>query len=240
VRQLTSLLALAAALAWADASHAQSKEDLLSGAPLNPEIVYNAMQAPQTSNALAQCGAGKLSSGTATFFVSVSPSGAATLTKTDPVLPPDVSGCLGGVIASMSLPKSGGGVDVTFLFTFPAVPPPAIGAPAKPEYPPEWWRGRRIKKAGLGLAIPGWIITGLGALVMFAYISVDPSDRDQVLRVSLGMMGVGLMLAIPGTVLISIGNRKMRQALGQGALPLPALAYDPSNESAHLTLSWRF
>ena len=113
---------------WTAEAAAQSKEDLISGTPLDPEVVYAAMQTPQVTSALVQCGAGKLSAGSATFHVSVDASGKATLTKIDPVLPPDVSGCLGGVIGALSLPASGSGVDVTFLFTFPAAAP-SVGTP---------------------------------------------------------------------------------------------------------------
>ena len=97
-----------------------------------------------------------------------------------------------------------------------------------------------MKKAGIGLSIPGWIITGLGLLVVGAAFGIDDSDRDSVLRTGLGMSIVGLALAIPGTVLIALGNKRMRAALASAQLPRPSVAYDPETRSAHLTLSIRF
>ena len=56
---------------WTSDAAAQSKEDLLSGTPLNPQIVINALQEPPISVAMAQCGAGKLSSGSVTMHLNL-------------------------------------------------------------------------------------------------------------------------------------------------------------------------
>jgi hypothetical protein len=238
VRNLLILTVLVLA-AWTGKAQAQSKEDLLSGEPLNPEVVIQALQQPAISSALAQCGAGKLTSGTVTMTVSVNTAGKAVLTKTEPALPPDISGCLGGVIAAMKLPASGGGAEVAFMFTFPATPPPTmVGKPPPPTYPPEYYSGRRMRRAGIGLAIPGAIIFGLGALVLSVSFSIE--DTDPALRAGVGMLIFGGALLIPGIILAVAGKKRAEAAMRQALLPMPGLAFDPELRSAHLTLAWRF
>lgn len=224
--------------AWTAEVRAQSKEDLLAGTPLDPQIVINALQQPMVASALSNCGAGKLSAGTATMHVSVDASGMATLVKTEPVLPPDVSGCLGGVIAALSLPKSGGGTEVTFLFTFTGAAASTIGQPTTPTYPPEYYSGRRMRRAGIGLVIPGSILFGLGGLVMLAFF-VDTSETG-ALWAALSVGALGGALLIPGIILAVQGKKKYEKAMRQARFPLPGIAYNPVSKSTLFTLAWRF
>jgi len=237
VKKLLILTALSLAV-WASEVRAQSKEDLLAGTPLDPQVVINALQQPMVASALSNCGAGKLSAGTATMHVSVDASGAATLLKTEPVLPPDVSGCLGGVIAALSLPKSGGGTEVAFLFTFTGASTGTYGQPPPPTYPPEYHSGRRMRKAGIGLVIPGAILLGLGGLVMIGFF-VD-TEETQILFTALAIGALGGALLIPGIILAVLGKRRMEQAMTQAWLPMPGIAFDPTTRSTHFSLAWRF
>ena len=241
MKRLLALATILCAAAWAAESEAQSKEDLLSGTPLDPQVVYNALQTPAISTAIVQCGAGKLSAGTATLNVSVAPSGKATLTGTDPPLPAEVSGCIGGVMGSLSLPPSGLGVEVDFLFTFPATAPPTYQPPPKPQYPPEYYSGHRMRRAGIGLVIPGAIFFGLGALVAVASLANDSTnDRRAMLYTGGGLMVVGAIFLVPGIILVSIGKKRAAAAMMQAGVPMPGLALDTQIPSARLTLTWTF
>ncbi len=237
MKKLLILTALCLAV-WTSEVRAQSKEDLLAGTPLNPQVVINALQQPVVASALSNCGAGKLSAGTATMHVSVDAAGTATLIKTDPVLPPEVSGCLGGVIGALSLPKSGSGTEVAFLFTFTGAATGTIGQPPPPAYPPEYHSGRRMRRAGIGLVIPGSILFGLGGLVMLAYF-VDTSETG-ALFAALGVGALGGALLIPGIILAVLGKKRMQQAMTQARFPMPGIAYDPETKATHFSLAWRF
>jgi len=223
---------------WTSEVQAQSKEDLLAGTPLDPQIVINALQQPMVASALSNCGAGKLSAGTATMHVDVDAAGMATLVKTEPVLPPNVSGCLGGVIAALNLPKSGGGTEVAFLFTFTGAAASTIGQPPPPAYPPEYYSGRRMRRAGIGLIIPGSILFGIGGLVMIGFF-VDTSET-QILFTALGVGALGGALLIPGIILAVLGKKRIEKAMMQARFPMPGIAFDPVRKSTHLTLAWRF
>ncbi len=236
MKKLLILSALCLAV-WTSEVRAQSKEDLLAGTPLNPQVVINALQQPMVASALSNCGAGKLSAGTATMHVSVDAAGKATLVKTEPVLPPEVSGCLGGVIGALSLPKSGGGTDVAFMFTFTGAATGTYGQPP-PTYPPEYHSGRRMRRAGIGLVIPGSILFGLGGLVMIVYFT-DMSDRGP-LYAALSVGALGGALLIPGIILAVLGKKRMVEAMTQARLPMPGIAFDPYRKSTHFTLAWRF
>ncbi len=223
-------------------SLAQTKEDLLGGTPVDSQSVYAQVQQPHVANALAACGAGKLSAGSVSITISITPAGKASLVSTNPALPPDISGCLGGVVGSVAMPSSGSGGQVSFVFNFPATPPPTAAQP-KPfdvRFTPEYQKAWRTKKAGLGLLIPGCIITGLGAMAMAIVLSTEHPD-DEGVRATVGMTVVGLVLLIPGAVLVGIANKGLQEALVKynAMFPLPGIALDPVTRTASITLSWR-
>lgn len=235
----------ALALLYAMPAEAQSKEDLLGGTPLDTEAVYARLGAPDVANSLAACGAGKVSPGSATITVAITPAGEASLESISPKLPPDVGGCIGGVISSVDMPTSGTGGEVSFVFNFPAAPPGGYQQqPQQPQYDPrtspEFLKAHRMRKAGLGLLIPGCIFTGLFGMGFALVVSTDPDDK-QAFRALLGLTVVGLALLIPGAVLTAKGSRDRREALRRtsAAIPLPGLAYDPHTGTGALTLTWR-
>lgn len=242
--RIIAFLVAVAVMAHGAFAWAQSKEDLLSGTPLDQQAVIQKIQIPEVANAIASCGAGKLTAGSATITVAVTPAGEASLKSTQPKLPPDVAGCIGGVISAVPMPTSGTGGEVAFMFTFPATPtgtvkqPKAFDVRFTPEYQSAW----RLKKAGLGLLIPGCIITGLGFLA-FAIVVTSDDNSDSAFRGTLGMSLVGLAFLIPGAVLVGVANKRLKEAIAKyhtAKAPTPGLAYDPQRKDLHLTLAWRF
>ncbi len=228
---------------WPGSALGQSKEDLLSGAPLDPKVVVDTVGTAQVSHALLGCAAGKLSAGTANIDISVSPSGKATLTATTPALPQDVGACLAGVISSMSLPSSGTGASLTIAFEFPATTPkPGTAVAPKPDImsSPEVQSAARIRRAGLGLLIPGLIVSALGVIGLGAVLAGDDGSTTG-LGVSIGMISLGTALWIPGAVLVSLGSKRLAAALHMARLvPWPVLALTPGTRSGSLILGWWF
>jgi hypothetical protein len=240
-------LVIGLSMAHAGLARAQSKEDLLGGTPVDQSAVIAVIQQPAVANSLAGCGAGKLSAGSVTMTLSVTSEGKGTLTAIDPALPPDISGCLGGVIGSLAFPTSGSGGQVAFVFTFPASPPPGSQVPVKtfdPRFTPEYQAARRMKKSGVGLLIPGCILGGLGALTLgVSFADSSSSAKDNGIKAGAVLMAIGFAMIIPGAILTARGNKGQRDALikyNSAMIPLPGLAYDPLTRSTSLTLSWIF
>jgi hypothetical protein len=120
------------------------------------------------------------------------------------------------------------------------MPAPTVGKPPPPQYPPEYYSARRLRRAGIGLVIPGSILLGLGGLVMLVNLAPDTYEPG-ALRAGIGIAVLGLGLMIPGIALAVTGRKRAEAAMRQAAwLPLPSLAYNPELKSAHLALMWRF
>jgi hypothetical protein len=95
-----------------------------------------------------------------------------------------------------------------------------------------------MRRAGIGLVIPGSILLGLGGLVMIGYF-VD-TEETQILFTALGIGVLGGAFLIPGIILAVLGKRRMEKALSQARLPMPGIAYNPETQATHFSLAWRF
>jgi hypothetical protein len=232
-RRYPCILAAFLILSWAGSALAQEG--------LTEQDVQAAMEAPAFTQAFNACFAGEGQPTEVTLVLIIGDKGAATLSKTDPVLQAATYACVQQAVAKLAFPATGYNFEITYPMTVAAAGGPAAGTAhptttATPVYAvqptmvvvqDDSWKtlyseGRRSQIAGgilLGvggvvLALPGLILMSWGAACVTGMSTIGAEAVCTPLTVVGGvMLAGGAIMMIIGIVKLARGARLKRKAL---------------------------
>ncbi|MBW2261309.1 MAG: hypothetical protein JRG91_04980 [Deltaproteobacteria bacterium] len=204
-----------------------------------------------------------------TLTTRVSGEGVASLTQITPMLLTETSTCLAQAVAGLQFPQSAWGIEITFAVPVADLPAPSP-APAPPLVDPaampptaavyyvapqpvpqpaaDWKRlhdsGKRKVRAGAVLVGIGGTLFLSGIIMAVAMNQSSSLDLTITLTAPMALSLVGgLGMLVPGSIVLGIGRRRLRQAEQMrgalsGLLPLPSFA--PLDGGGALLLTWTF
>lgn len=230
-RNHTTVFVLLAALAWTSPAAAQVE--------LTEESVQAAMEAPDFVQAFGACFAGIDHPAEVTLVLIINEQGGASLSKAEPMLLPETTGCLGQAVGKLAFPATGNNFEITYPL---AVPDVAAGASttthpvvqAKPVYAvqpatavvvqDDSWKP--IHRSGTKKIVVGAVLLGVGGVVLalpgaillaYGFLCQDLSGWSEGCRTIFSIPGgilltSGLILMIIGIVNIAKGKRLRAKA----------------------------
>jgi len=256
------LVALAAGLAAAPC--------LAQDIGITEQDVQAAFEAPAFLQAFGGCFAGKEHPAEVSLVVVVSEQGACTLSKTEPMLLPEIQTCVAESAKVLVFPATGYSFEVTYPIGVPEVAEGGTVHPvtvAKPVYAvqpvttvvvagdeswkPVYSEGKRniiggavlLGVGGVALVLPGFGIVMYAAMCSTVLDVINASDFCRPFWIAGGvMLAGGVVMMVVGGIKIGRGRRLKAKALQMrsGVSLLPAIDIGPLPGGGIMLATWRF